>query len=551
MPPHKPATLRLPSILDAFRRRGAIRSGAAAFAAAALAAACGGGGSSSESPAPPAIPPVRLTGASPWADGCDGVAPTGTVYPGAEVEPHVAVDPNDPDHLIAAWQQDRWSDGAARGLRTAVSFDGGRTWTASAATFTRCSGGTPANGGDYLRASDPWVAIGPSGVVWQIGITTGDGVSPSASAVLVARSPDGGASWEPPVTLIRDQGGPFNDKESMSADPTDARYAYAIWDRLEGNRGPTVFARTTDGGASWEPPRTVFDPGVLRQTINNQIAVLPDGALVASFTRLDMTLQPSAVLMAMRSTDMGATWSAPVVVAQVQARGATDPETGAPIRDAANLGTIAAGRDGRIAIVWQDSRFSGGQRDGIAYSQSSDGGLTWSTPARLNQAPAVQAFLPNVHVRGDGTIGVTYYDLRGNTPEPSILADVWLVQSADGVTWTETHVAGPTDYATAPVARGYFLGDYTGLTSSGTTFVPVYALATGGGADDRTDVFATLATRIASAKAPGAGRPAVAGPPTEAMPLTPGLETALAESVRRTLERRRPPRLDRVPDAAR
>ena len=90
MPPHKPATLRLPSILDAFRRRGAIRSGAAALAAAALAAACGGGGSSSESPAPPAIPPVRLTGASPWADGCDGVAPTGTVYPGAEVEPHVA-----------------------------------------------------------------------------------------------------------------------------------------------------------------------------------------------------------------------------------------------------------------------------------------------------------------------------------------------------------------------------------------------------------------------------------------------------------------------------
>ena len=73
------------------------------------------------------------------------------------------VGPGNPNHLVAAWQQDRWSNGAARGLRSAVSYDGGRTWTASAAAFTRCTGGTPANGGDYERASDPWAAIGPGG----------------------------------------------------------------------------------------------------------------------------------------------------------------------------------------------------------------------------------------------------------------------------------------------------------------------------------------------------------------------------------------------------
>ena len=32
----------------------------------------------------------------------------------------------------------------------------------------------------------------------------------------------------------------------------------------------------------------IHDPGVLRQTINNQVVVLPDGALVASFTRLNI-----------------------------------------------------------------------------------------------------------------------------------------------------------------------------------------------------------------------------------------------------------------------
>jgi hypothetical protein len=61
---------------------------------------------------------VRVTGAGPFADGCDRVPASGTAYAGSEVEPHIAVDPRDPLHLIGAWQQDRWSDGGARGLRT-------------------------------------------------------------------------------------------------------------------------------------------------------------------------------------------------------------------------------------------------------------------------------------------------------------------------------------------------------------------------------------------------------------------------------------------------
>lgn len=95
-----------------------------------------------------------------------------------------------------------------------------------------------------------------------------------------------------------------------------------------------------------------------------------------------------------------------------------------------------------------------------------------------------------VHVRADGTIGVTYYDLRSDTPEPATLfADYWLARSVDGVSWTETRVAGPFDLATAPQAGGaYFLGDYMGLVSSGTTFLPFYTRTTGA-LDNRTDVF--------------------------------------------------------------
>ena len=514
---------------------------------ALLLAACSGGGGSSDNttPPPPQLDPqFRITGTSPFAPGCDAAPPAGTLWLNAEVEPHVAINPSNPNHLVAAWQQDRWSGGAARGIRAAASFDGGRTWTASSATFSRCTGGTPANGGDYERASDPWVAIAPDGTAYLIAIAL-SGVSQTVNgpgAVLVARSGDGGRTWETPIALIRDVGPAFNDKESMTADYTDARFAYAVWDRLDVAFGPTLFSRTTDGGHSWEPARNVFDPGPGQQTLNNQLVVLPDGTLVISFTRF---VVGGTVLAVIRSTDKGLTWSAPIQVATVFARGTTDPESGARIRDGSTLGSIAAGRNGQIAIAWQDARFSGGQRDGVALARSLDGGLTWTAPVQVNRVPQVQALLPTVHIRNDGTIGVSYFDFRSNTPDPPLLTDYWLVQSADGVTWRESRIAATFDYLTAPNANGLFLGDYMGLVSSGTTFVPVYALTTGD-LMNRTDVFATLQSTVGIAGAE-AGALSFKAPPAEAFVPTPELERIAAETAARVLAQRRELRQPAIP----
>src|SRR5207248_462214 len=90
----------------------------------------------------------------------------------------------------------------------------------------------------------------------------------STSAVLVSRSVDGGRNWSNPTTLISDGADHFNDKESITADPTDARYVYAVWDRLspQGD-GPTYFSRTANSGVTWEAARAIYDPGVDSQTI--------------------------------------------------------------------------------------------------------------------------------------------------------------------------------------------------------------------------------------------------------------------------------------------
>jgi hypothetical protein len=142
-----------------------------------------------------------------------------------------------------------------------------------------------------------------------------------------------------------------------------------------------------------------------------------------------------------------------------------------------------------LRVAWQDARFTAGARDAIALARSTDGGLTWSAPVAINQDPAVPAFTPTLHVRADGTPGVLHYDLRRDTAAPAtLLADAWLLTSADGATWRERRVAGPFDMARAPDAGGLFLGDYHGLASEADVFWPLFVTASTNLAN-RTDVF--------------------------------------------------------------
>lgn len=514
----------------------------------------GAAGDASRSPSGrpgPARPAVPGFVSSPFAAGCEGAPISSTLYVNAEVEPFVAVNPANTANLIGVWQQDRWSDGGAKGLLAASSFDGGRTWATSMAAFSRCTGGNPGNGGDYERATDPWIAIGVDGIAYQIAAAFSGAtfVQASSNAVLVSRSLDGGRSWGSPVTLIRDGADNFNDKESITADPTLAGHAYAVWDRLSAaGHAPSYFSRTIDGGSTWGPPRAIYDPGATSQTINNQIVVLTDGTLVMFFTQFDDAGggNVTATLGIIRSTDKGDTWSGRIIVSGVQAVGARDPENGTFVRDASNLGAIAAGPHNDVVVVWQDARFSAGLRDGIALSRSTDGGFTWSVPVRINRDPSVTAFEPSVAVRSDGTIGVTYFDFRSNTPDRATLpTDYWIVRSNDTLTWRESRVAGPFDLSIAPLSGGLFLGDYQALITIGDIFVPFYVVTNGTGLANRTDVLDSLVNSAGTAAAAQIADTAETVTPARAptvlpMSTTPGLTRRLTASIARTMQRRVP-----------
>src|SRR6266508_1281311 len=319
--------------------------------------------------------PLKVVSVSSPFAGCDISGQPGVNFLNSEVEPWVEVNPTDPNNIVAAWQQDRWSNGGARGLLTAVSHDGGATWSTTFPHFSTCAGGTQANGGNYERSSDPWVSFSPNGTAYQISLSV-NFVNDPATAVLVSKS--------------------------TTADPNDANFVYAIWDRTRfpsdranfnaqhafSFRGDAIFSRTTDGGRTWEPARAIFAPLKLQATIGHQIVVRPSGELIDLFTLFQGSGNnpPSASLAMMRSTDKGATWSAPQVIHKIRFIGAFGPDTGRPIGAEGLVPEVAADpHNGKLYATWQDTRFSG--VDNIAFSRSTDGGDTWSDPIKVSQTP--------------------------------------------------------------------------------------------------------------------------------------------------------------------
>ena len=450
-------------------------------------------------------------------------------FPDAEVEPYIAVDPTNAEHLITSVQQDRWNDGGANGLTNAVSTNGGATWSLAGTqpAFTICEGASQGSAGFFNRATDPWVSFSADGkIAYSISDSfnaNGPGFG-GASSIIISRSTDGGVTWQPPVTARLDKSlTVLNDKESMTADPVKPKNAYAVWDRLVSPstnanptaflvtpafRGPAMFSSTSDGGATWSTGRPIFDPGEKNQTIGNQIVVPKAGPAAGQLIDgFDLLLnkggkgkhpRSSESVAIIRSTDGGNTWSGPTIVAQQQVGSVSI--NGTRLRTSDELPEFAAGPEGNLYAVWQDSRFSPAGASKIAFSMSTDGGATWTAPIRADQSKGDSpAFIPQITARADGTVALQYYDLENATAASPDLTDQFLVTCSSSCTnpasWasggeTQLSTSGSFNILTAPATTSGagFVGDYDGLvpttgSSFGSAFVMAKPIATAGSTD--------------------------------------------------------------------
>lgn len=491
-----------------------------------------------------------LTGPSPYAS-CDVSAEEGTNYLNAEIEPWIAANPSDPNSMIAAWQQDRWSNGGSRGLVSAFTRNGGQSWSrVSVPGINKCSGGR----GDFAfdRSTDPWVAIAPDGTAYFSSLSffndRPDGGG-GENAMLVSRSTDGGASWGKPTVLQRDTDGRyFNDKNAITADPSDARFVYATWDQLFQSdlpaeaekvtpqaatpgtgrdgvliarehyrdskrtpdpaarlaaeesyfKGPSYLARTSDKGKSWEPAKIIYDPGINAQTIGNQVVIRKDGGVLVFFSEL---ASGGTKIRFVRSSDHGRNFGPPLdaVFTYTTATGTLTPNQREPVRDANILFDVAIDQTtGHLYLVWQDGRQD--RVDRVAFSMSTNGGNTWSQPVIINKTPPrpskyrTQAFVPSVEVGAGSKVFVTYYDFRNDEPgSKEEMVDYWAISCTPGTAdcrratgWgNETRLTAQSfNILDAPFAGGYFLGDYQGLVRQGSKMRALFAITTGPGLTD-------------------------------------------------------------------
>ena len=431
-------------------------------------------------------PVVASPATSPF-DPCTQQPDTGDPanFENTEVEPLVAVNPTDSSNVIGVFQEDRWFDGGAHGLNGGVSNDGGAHYDVNKfARFSSCSG----NPNEPPRATDPWVSFDADGRAYQIGLPIVDGSLTGPSAISTSYSDDGGLTWTTPVdikTVDDPTGTDFLDKESITADPYHAGRAWATW--IEGNlrgenvsfnklvhafdyRGTPMVSRTTDGGDTWSTPKPMT--GMQGYFQGNQIVVEPDGTLVNVFAALwkGSGVQPNGngvFVGVMRSTNAGKTWSTPRKIARLGTV-ATSAD-GHDLRVGDYLPDLAVDpNSGALYVTWADGL--GSSPNKIAFSSSTDGGNHWTAPIAVSTHDGAPAFNHAVTVANDGTVAVLYMDTarnNDNTTTDGIPTDVYVRSSSNGgATWGDPQLIDSFDFANAPdTERGYFLGDYEGLTA--------------------------------------------------------------------------------------
>jgi hypothetical protein len=386
----------------------------------------------------------------------------------AQAEPHIARSIATEDFLVGVFQEGRFTDGGAVDCGYSVSHDGGLSWTRALIPNL-----TMTSGGPYFRATDPVVAIGLNNNVYLETLAAADAQF-ATSAVVLSKSTDGGATFAPPVVAYQpSSSGLFPDKEWMAINtfpdtPTASRIlvTVSLFNNVNAAGAPILRVYSDSGGASWSAASAISNETTLQ---GSQPLYLPNGNCVVVYWNAGTSQPPGERLESVISTDGGQTFGSPHIIAFLTEYNEPAIRTGSILPSAVGDRTTQS-----VYVVYQ-ARLAGDPR--IAFTKSTDGGISWSVPVAISDNPAGSGvFNPAINVSADGrTLTAAFYDHRDN-PGSNVLVDLYLAQSFDGgATWQPnirlTSVS--TDASLAPLtSAGYMLGDYLGVAQTTRPTVP-------------------------------------------------------------------------------
>jgi hypothetical protein len=255
---------------------------------------------------------------------------------------------------------------------------------------------------------DPELAVSPSNELalfyrwWR--------QSPRAKQVRLARSDDGGKTWSRPEQPIDTSGQAFDPNAAWGGGKT----LVVVWadERRKGRTFDVYARRSPDGGVTWGPEQLLSEfPEKLLSDAFARPRLIGDGQ--DRYWAVWMGIKNGrSSLYINRSVDGGRKWTDPASL------------TGGESQSVFGHSLHRAGE--RMLLVWHDMRTG---RDRLYAVASSDAGVTWTAPARVDHLPEsseVAASSPTVLLNADGEALVAWQDARNGRD------DIFLARSTDG-----------------------------------------------------------------------------------------------------------------------
>lgn len=327
-------------------------------------------------------------------------------------ETSITIDPTDPNRIAIGWRQFDTIGSSFRQAGYAYSTDGGLTWTFPGAIQPG------------IFRSDPVLDADNYGNLFYYSLSTASGYTCE-----VFKSIDGGATWSGPVPAY---GG---DKGWMTIDRTGGLGEGNIYCFSRDDVSTTiVMTRSVDGGQFFEPLVTVpLNPG------RGTLAVGIDGELYAAglswdngqfvLARSSNAPDPLAVPVFEFSTllNLGGQFSA-----------YTGPNPGGLLGQTIVACDNSAMSDSGKVYVLSSVDPPGGDPLDVYFIRSTNRGVSWSNPVRVNDDPGITAWqwFGTMAVAPNGRIDVVWLDTRDNPG--TYLSSLYYSYSIDsGQTWSQ------------------------------------------------------------------------------------------------------------------
>jgi hypothetical protein len=395
---------------------------------------------------------------------------------GTETPPHViqsetytTANPDNPDEVIVAFNDSRGAD-TNQFSGASASTDGGNTF--SRITTAGGQGPFPNTFGDpvilYNKPTQTWFTVWIDG---NGSCTMGGYKSPDPS------DPN---SWT--HFCVHNNGG--DDRESGWADNNPASpffgNMYVSWNDFNVGAGALVVSRSTDNGSTWSSAITVANTNTFIR--NTQITgdMSGNGTIyIAGMDEGGGGFPHNDTNKIFKSTDGGSSWSNTYTGSSFPGPGVTacsdNPYFSCMFPDQGGFwrhegwGQPAAFND--IVHLVYAQHGNGSDPGDVYYIRSTDGGVTFSAPLKLNtDATTRPQWQPNLSVSPTGSLLATWYDARESANcakgDPNVPCyRMWSRKSNDnGASWLPddmlSDVVSPLPGQSDPnIVTGY-AGDY-------------------------------------------------------------------------------------------